>query len=308
MALHYPELYGLKPFEQVLTKNLMANLVNFNNAGGTLGRFFNYRAIDLQAASWMPWRLLCFLITLPISFLNCFLAGAMHTLALCNTFLSGIFSNVFGIGSGVPILDVLGVRKSLRKYGLIFANQLLDCHGKCFTWNTFRRWKKLNSRGPIPIWFVSVSNFIKCSGMSNDVVVAFYPALANVVCDTGFVSEQLLATKCGSIDVYIDGSVKSLGFIDACGSTAAYFLKANTSISVKVLGLLFFMLVELQAITLVLECVPYSSIVTLFMDSQASLNICKFDVDGFGPNFQCKCWIEKEHICQAILNKNLSVT
>ncbi|KAG9291695.1 hypothetical protein G9A89_022114 [Geosiphon pyriformis] len=51
VALHYPELYGLKLFEQVLFKNLLANLINFNNIDKTLSRFFKHRAIDLQAAS-----------------------------------------------------------------------------------------------------------------------------------------------------------------------------------------------------------------------------------------------------------------
>ncbi|KAG9307427.1 hypothetical protein G9A89_017257 [Geosiphon pyriformis] len=178
-------------------------------------------------------------------------AGTMHTLALCNTFLGGILSNVFKAGSGVPILDVLGmkgylgVRKFLRKYGLIFPNQLLDHYGKCFTWNTFCRWKRLNSRGSIPTWFVFISNFIKCSGLSNNMVMAFHSASADVVYNTGFVSEWLLAAKCDFINVYTNSSVKDLGFIDAYGNAAAYFPKANASIGVKVFGLLFSMLVEL---------------------------------------------------------------
>ncbi|KAG9296330.1 hypothetical protein G9A89_014922 [Geosiphon pyriformis] len=42
IALHHPMLYGLKPFEQVLTESLMANLVNFSNTGGAFGVISDY--------------------------------------------------------------------------------------------------------------------------------------------------------------------------------------------------------------------------------------------------------------------------
>ncbi|KAG9300023.1 hypothetical protein G9A89_009751 [Geosiphon pyriformis] len=272
------------PFEQVLTESLMANLVNFSNAGGTLSRFFEHRAMDLQMASWMSQYPFCFLVMLFISSLNCFLAGTTLALALCNTSLNGALPNVFRAGSSVPILNVLGVsgylvvKNSLRRYGLVFADQL----------------------GSIPAWFVLVSNFVKFGGLSNNMVVAFCSASVNVVWDTGFVSEQLLATGHGSINVYIDGSVKGLGSIGACSGAAAYFPKANTSIGIRIFRLLFSILVELQVIALALECI--------FESSTTSLDICKFDIGSCGLNFQCKCWIEKEHICHVISNKNLAVT
>ncbi|KAG9297448.1 hypothetical protein G9A89_020849 [Geosiphon pyriformis] len=247
VALHHPMLYGLKLFKQVFTESLMANLVNFSNMGGALGRFFNHRAMDLQAASWMPQHPLRFLVTLFISPLNCFLAGAMHALALCNTSLSSALPNVFRAGSGVPILDMLGMSGYLV--------------------NTLHRWKRLDSRSLISAWFVSVSNFVKFSGLSNDEIVVSCPALANVVWDTGFVFEWLFATRHGSIDVYTDSSVKSLGSIGVYSSAAAYFLKANISVGMRVLGLLSSTLVELQAIALVLECVFESSTIILFTDT-----------------------------------------
>ncbi|KAG9297990.1 hypothetical protein G9A89_018818 [Geosiphon pyriformis] len=156
-------------------------------------------------------------------------AGAMHAFTLCNTFLSGMLLNIFKAETGVPILNVLNMNGYLSK--------------------------KLDSRGPIPTWFVFIANFIKNGGLSNDMAMASSSAPADFVCNTGFVSEQLLATEHGSINVYTDGSVKSLGSIGAYSSAIAYFPKANASIGVKVLGLLFSML--------------------------TSLNICKFDVDGF---------------------------
>ncbi|KAG9293653.1 hypothetical protein G9A89_018990 [Geosiphon pyriformis] len=115
---------------------------------------------------------------------------------------------------------------------------------------------------------------------------------ANFSYNVSFVSEQLVAFKCGSIVVYTDGFVKSLGSIGAYGGTAAYFPKANVSIGVKVSGLLSSTLVELQAITLALKSV---------------LDICKFDMGVSSPDFCHKCWIEKEYIHQVVSKKNLSV-
>ncbi|KAG9299911.1 hypothetical protein G9A89_009639 [Geosiphon pyriformis] len=204
----------------------------------------------------MPWHSLCFLVTLPINPLNCFLAGATQILASCKISLGGAFSNVFWTGTNVLILDMLGldgyldIRKFLMKYGLIFANQLLDYCGICFTWNTFRRWKKLNLR----------------------VNVVSYSAPTDFFCDVGFTSEHLLALNHESIEVYTNGSVKNLGSIGACGGTAAYFPRANANI----------------AITLALNCVSISSIVELFTDSQMSLDICKFNIGMSVSNFYCK--------------------
>ncbi|KAG9303988.1 hypothetical protein G9A89_005898 [Geosiphon pyriformis] len=262
----------------------------------------------------MPWHPLCFSVMLLINFLNCFLAGATCVFAECKTFLGNVFLKVFKAGTGVSILDVLGlnsylgVRYSLRRYGLIFANQLLDCRGVCFTWNTFHKWKKLDFRDPISFWFVLVINFIKNGGLNNSIHAVFCPALTKFACDIGFISGHLLVFKHHSVEVYTNGFVRDLGSIGACGGAAAYFPEANTSINVKVLSLLSSTLVELQTIALVLECVPVSSSVILFTDSQALLDICKFDMGLSGPDFCYKCWIEREHIHQVISEKNLLVT
>ncbi|KAG9290138.1 hypothetical protein G9A89_010444 [Geosiphon pyriformis] len=116
------------------------------------------------------------------------------------------------------------------------------------------------------------------SSLDNYVTMMFYSASTKFFCDIGFISEYLLASKHGSIDVYTDGFVRDLESIGVCNSAAAYFLKANMNIGVKVLGLLFFILVELQAITLTLKCVLVSSTVILFTNSQALLDICKYNV------------------------------
>ncbi|KAG9307351.1 hypothetical protein G9A89_017180 [Geosiphon pyriformis] len=206
---------------------------------------------------------------LPINPLNCFLAGVICVFTLCKTFLNGVFPNVFQAGTSVFILDVLslnnylGVKNSLRKYGLIF---------------------KLDSRGPIPTWFVSVINFVKNSGLDIDVTAVSCSAPTKFSHDVGFTSECLLAFGHSSVKVYTDGFVKSLKSISAYGGAAAYFPKASVSI----------------AITLALKCVLAFSMVELFTDSQALLNIFKFNIDMFGPDFCCKYWIKKEHIHQKI--------
>ncbi|KAG9305867.1 hypothetical protein G9A89_016519 [Geosiphon pyriformis] len=52
----------------------------------------------------------------------------------------------------------------------------------------------------------------------------------------------------------------------------------------------------MQAIALALECVLTFRLVVLYMDSQASLDLCKFTSGIAGSDFCNKCWIEKEHI------------
>ncbi|KAG9294951.1 hypothetical protein G9A89_017745 [Geosiphon pyriformis] len=73
-ALHYPELFGLRTFEQVLTENLLASLISFANANP----------------------------------MDCFLFGITHALVLCNLSLDGDMFDVFQAGGGVTVLDVLG--------------------------------------------------------------------------------------------------------------------------------------------------------------------------------------------------------
>ncbi|KAG9304162.1 hypothetical protein G9A89_019724 [Geosiphon pyriformis] len=234
-ALYHPEFYGLRTFKQVLTENLMANLVKFSNIGGVLGKFFDHRAMDLQLASWMLWHPLLFLVQIPILPMNCFLAGAMRALMLYNLSLSDTFPNVFCAGTSVPILDVLDLDGYLNK--------------------------RLNPRGPVPVWFVSLANFVEGGVLGG--ALTLHSTQVNSFCDVGFVAGHLFASESNSVEVYTDSFIKSFGSIDTCGGTAAYFPDADVNISVHVHGLLSSMLVELHAIALALECVPASS-ATLF--------------------------------------------
>ncbi|KAG9289064.1 hypothetical protein G9A89_004159 [Geosiphon pyriformis] len=136
--------------------------------------------------------------------------------------------------------------KSLRRYGIVFIYQLLDCQDACFDWNTFRRWKKLDLRGPVPVWFILLVEFIKEGGLLNHVALSYCSALADSPCDFSYVNKHLLNSDLSSVIIYTDSSIKSLGLLDARGGAAAYFLDANVSIGVRVDGLLSLTLVELK--------------------------------------------------------------
>ncbi|KAG9292150.1 hypothetical protein G9A89_005294 [Geosiphon pyriformis] len=236
----------------------------------------------------------------------------MRALMLCNLFLSSTFPNVFHVRTGVPILDVLGldgylnVVKSLKFYGLVFTAQMLDHHGMCFSWYAFHKWKRLNLRGPVPVWFMSLANFVE-SGVLGRALMS-HSTQVNSFCDVGFVAERLITSGSNSVEVYTDSSVKGFGFVNVCGGAAAYFPDADISIDMHVHDLLSLTLVELHAIALALECVPVFSVVILLTDSQALLIMCDFSSSASNPNFHYKCWIKREHICHFISSKKLSVT
>ncbi|KAG9290937.1 hypothetical protein G9A89_011087 [Geosiphon pyriformis] len=300
-ALYHPELYSLRIFEQVLAENLLAGLVKFANANRILGELFKYKAMELQAASWMLQHLLKFLIKLLVNPMNCFLAGITCALKLCNLSLSGDLLDVFQARNSIAVLDVLsfesylGIAKSLKKYGVVFANQLLDCHGKCFTWNTFHRWKKLDSKGLVSVWFASLVKFIINGDLSNNVLLFLCLVPTGSSCDFGYVGEHLLNSGLGFIIIYTNGSIKNLGLLHVCGSATAYFPDVNTSVGIKMDGLLLSTLVKIQAIALALKCMPTSQLVDLYIDSQASLDLCKSASGMTGPDFYHSGVVGNEH-------------
>ncbi|KAG9284908.1 hypothetical protein G9A89_006286 [Geosiphon pyriformis] len=264
-TLYHPELYGLRTFEQVLAENLLAGL----------------------AASWISQHSLKFPIKLLVNFVNCFLAGTTHALKLCNLSLGSNLPDVFWAGNSIAVLDVLslesylGIVKSLKRYGMVF--------------------KKLDFRGPVSVWFASLVKFIIESGLSNSVMLFLHSILVDSSCDFGYVGKCLLNFGLDSITVYTDGSIKNLGLLHACNSATAYFPNVNTSVGVKIDGLLLSTLVEIQAIALALEF-------DLYINSQALLDLCKSAGSMAGPDFHNKCWIEKKHIYHVIAKKGLLVT
>ncbi|KAG9298455.1 hypothetical protein G9A89_003678 [Geosiphon pyriformis] len=78
----------------------------------------------------------------------------------------------------------------------------------------------------------------------------------------------------GFFEIFTDGSLKAFGFSSVVGSAAAYFSAINYSINIRVCGLMSFTLAKLQAVALALECVLFSSAVTVHFDSQAVIDTC----------------------------------
>ncbi|KAG9296082.1 hypothetical protein G9A89_011934 [Geosiphon pyriformis] len=118
----------------------------------------------------------------------------------------------------------------------------------------------------------------------------------NVLDSIEFVTihDHLLGVSTNSISVYTDGSLAGLGTVGMWAGTAIFFDGVNLGLGVEVSGLVSFTMVELQAIALAFECVPLSSSVYLFSDSQAALDACKFE-------------LECRHIYNLIHNKNLNI-
>ncbi|KAG9287587.1 hypothetical protein G9A89_019648 [Geosiphon pyriformis] len=176
---------------------------------------------------------------------ECFLASATHVLKLCNLLLGSNLLDVFWARNSIAVLDVLGIEsylsivKSLKRYSVVF----------------------LDPRGPVPVWFASLVKFVIEGGLSIGVMLFFCSVLTDYLCDFGYVSKCLLNSGLDSITVYTDGSVKNLGLLCACGDTTAYFPNIDTSVRVKVDRLLSLILVEMQTIILVFECVSVSQLI-----------------------------------------------
>ncbi|KAG9300419.1 hypothetical protein G9A89_010044 [Geosiphon pyriformis] len=251
-TLHHPEFYGLRIFEQVLTENLMANLddgLAIGQLDAPASSLFSSPATHFVYELFSGWCYVCSHVIQPV--LEC-----------------------------MPILDMLGLDgylnmvKLLKFYGFIFTAQMLNCYGVCFSWCAFCKWKRLDLRDPVSVWFMLLANFVE-GGI-----------LVNSFCDVGFVAGHLITSGSNPVEVYTDSSVKGFGSVNACGGTATYFPDADVSISMHVHGLLSSTLVELYAIALVLECVPASSAVILSTNNQALLvtweSKCVSGVIGIG--------------------------
>ncbi|KAG9307318.1 hypothetical protein G9A89_017146 [Geosiphon pyriformis] len=121
------------------------------------------------------------------------------------------------------------------------------------------------------------------------------------------VHSSLLDVWLNCIEVYTDGSLKNTGSAKVSCGAMAYFLAANVSIGVRVFGLLFSILAELQAIALALECVLASCAVALYLDSQSAIDVCVSEASLLMSDFCSQYWIEQLHIANLIKNKDISV-
>ncbi|KAG9289166.1 hypothetical protein G9A89_022475 [Geosiphon pyriformis] len=283
-ALHYPSLYGLKTFEQIQAESKLASTVTFANSAGILGHLFSYKSYDLQVFSWHPRHPLLFLSHIGVNLSNNFLTGVVCIFSGCDLSLDGSLACAFRCQCGTPMSLVLGEPcffkcvSSLRHYGIAFVEQLCDRDGNVFSWGTFKHWKRLDPCGSIPFWFdLSIhflggivplfSSFSLLNGYAvSDVCLSH---AFGIVCDT------LLTIDAACLSVYTDGSLFSLGTINVKTGAAVFFEDIDLGLGVGMSGLVSFIITELQAIALALECIPSSRSINLFLDSQATLDAFK---------------------------------
>ncbi|KAG9290321.1 hypothetical protein G9A89_007052 [Geosiphon pyriformis] len=250
---------------------------------------------------------------LPLNFLN----DAIHY-----SFLYGLksFEQVQAKSKsaavGTPMSIVLGELafykyvSSLRQYGIVFVEQLHNRTGSVFKWRTFKRWKRLDLRSPIPDWFNAAVHFL--SGSGSFPVCSFLPLnvdSSNVLesCKFNVVCNHLLEVDSDCLSLFMDGSLCGLGTLGMKAGTTVFFEDIDLGLGVEVSGLVSFTMMELQAIALALECVPPSRSVNLFSDSQAALDACRSELMLGCPNFRNHCWVKHCHISNVIRHKNLDV-
>ncbi|KAG9301438.1 hypothetical protein G9A89_018110 [Geosiphon pyriformis] len=188
------------------------------------------------------------------------LASITNTLALYKLFLGGNLSNIFCISSDIVIADVLGLKQYL---GMISED----------------------------LFLVDLNRYLV-----NNCVLVSNSILSYCLDEVNSVNKCLLKSELSFFFVYTDSLDKELGTVSTHGGAIAYFLDIDNDIRVEVHDLFSLTLAKLQAITLILDCVPVFSSVILFMDSQAFLDICVLFRKNMGPNFHDKCWLKKKHI------------
>ncbi|KAG9306308.1 hypothetical protein G9A89_018191 [Geosiphon pyriformis] len=271
----------------------LATVVMFSNALDILGYLFDHRFLDLQVLSWALLDPLQFSVKLHVSSVNNFLTGVVKIFLGNELFLANNLPCTFHNLGNFPMSLVLGSASYfgsvhfLKQFGVAFGDRLLDKKSH----------KRLDPRGPVPHWCKFTSGFLHDNG-------ALSSGLARVNQLSGL---DILASEKFS-DLHSNGSLKNFGFSSVAGGAAAYFLAINYSISVKVYGLMSFILAKLQAVALALECVSFSSVVTVYLDSQAVIDACVSELSHLMPDFQVLCWVERHYIFNLIREKDLSMS
>ncbi|KAG9298036.1 hypothetical protein G9A89_018864 [Geosiphon pyriformis] len=269
-VLYYSLLYGLKFFEQLQSECKSAAVVLFSNASGIFGCLFNHRFLDLQILGWTPLNLLQFFVKLCVSSVNNFLAGVVkifldNGLSLANNLSSAFYSSgVFPISSVLGNTLYFGSVCSLKHFGITFGNRLFDKKSRVMDWKTFYYWKKLDLKGLVPFWFVTVTKFLL--DIDSFLVVpakSGLPPELDVLNSMEFsdIQSGLHEIWSGLFDVYTNGLLRDARTANIADSMTAYFLSVNMSVGVKV-------------VTLVLECIPSSCIVVLYLNSQTVIDMC----------------------------------
>ncbi|KAG9291919.1 hypothetical protein G9A89_004857 [Geosiphon pyriformis] len=269
-ALYHSLLYGLKLFEQVQSEGKVAALIVFSNASGILGCLFSHRFLDLQVLGWAPLDLLQFSVRLCINPVNNFLAGVVKIFLSNELFLVNNLPTVFCSPGWLVELEDFSLLKEIG-----------------------------------PAWFcVSLSFLFSCSAGSDGLCGL------DILRSGEFsaVKDGLYDVWSGFFEVFTNGSLRNAGSAEVDSSTAVYFLTLDLSVGVAVHGLLLSTMAELQAVTLFLECVPSSSTVVLYLDSQVAINACVSKLSLACPDFHNQCWLERHYIFNFIRNKDLVVS
>ncbi|KAG9304581.1 hypothetical protein G9A89_020145 [Geosiphon pyriformis] len=295
-ALHYSSLYGLKFFKQIQAESKLAAVVVFSNASDILGHLFDHRFLDLQ-----------FPVKLRVSPVNNFLAGVVKIFLGNKLFLTNNLPCAFrGPGNFLMSLvlgstSYFGFVHSLKQFGVVFGDRLLDKKSH----------KRLDPRESVSYWFEITFRFLHNGGaLSSGLVKTDQLSGLDILASEEFsdLHSSLHELWSGFFMIYTDSLLKNYGSSGVADGTAAYFPIINCSIGVRVRGLLSSILIELQTVILVLECVFSSSTVLVHLDSQAAIDACVSELSLLVPNFQVLCWMERRHIFNLVREKNLSVS
>ncbi|KAG9303579.1 hypothetical protein G9A89_018475 [Geosiphon pyriformis] len=284
-ALDHSLLYGLKPFKQVQSEEKMAALIVFSNASGIFGHLFSHRFLDLQVLGWALLDLLQFLVRLCINSVNNFLAGVVKI------FLSNELPSHFLLSSILEKSLYFNSVKSLKHFGVAFSDQLFDKKGDL-----------LNLHGLVPHWFAVFSEFLKGQDFSSSC-----SAGSDRLCGLDILGFGKFSTS-GFFEVFTDGSLRNAGSVEVASGAAAYFLALDLSVGVAVHSLLSSIMAELQAVTLSLECILFSSTVVLHLDTQVAIDACVFELFLVCSDFCNQCWLERCYIFNLIRDKDLVVS
>ncbi|KAG9286929.1 hypothetical protein G9A89_001167 [Geosiphon pyriformis] len=182
-----------------------------------------------------------------------------------------------------------------NKYGIAFVEQLHYKNRAVFNWRIFKHWKKLDPHGPVSEWFKLFIDFLDSVASSP---AHFLPVVGTEHFDIlesskfELIYNQLLELETNSLSIYMNGSLKRLGSVDMRAGAVDFFEDISLDLGVRVSGLMFSTLAELQTITLAFECVLLNSLVGIYSDSQTVLDACKSELGIVYSDFRNCCWIE----------------
>ncbi|KAG9305207.1 hypothetical protein G9A89_010715 [Geosiphon pyriformis] len=252
---------------------------------------------------WAPLNPLQYPVKLRVNTSNNFLAGVVRIFLDNKLSLDNRIPCAFCSPGHFPMSLVLGdflyfnVVCSLKIADVAYDDQLLDKNSFIVSWCTFCQWKKLGSKGPMPLWFLKTSAYLS-NCLHAPLPTSLASVCASVLDSTSFanIREKIHGLWTDEIDVYTDSSLRSLGMFQVACGAAIYFPGLNKDLGVEVRGVLSSTLAELQAVVLTLECIPASVSVALYTNSQAVIDACVAELGLLQPDCRNSCWIERRHV------------